>query len=159
LTLRFLVFGVLSLATMIPLLLFWAWPHSKALQNEMDAVADRNLLIAQTLGTAVGRYERDVRALFSLLADNLTEGRALSGGEQALADIGLAVDHGLRRHLLALERRDLDLDPALLRALGRDQQRQLVDGHHVTQRVTDLGLGLRLRVPGRCRQQPDPADP
>ena len=43
-TLRFLVFGVLSLATMIPLLLFWAWPHSKALQNELDAVSDRKKL-------------------------------------------------------------------------------------------------------------------
>ena len=76
-TLRILVFGVLSLVTMIPLFLFWAWPHSKALQNEIDAVSDRNLQIAQSVAQALGRYERDVRSLFGLLAINLTEGKAL----------------------------------------------------------------------------------
>ena len=88
-TLRFLVFGVLSLATMIPLLLFWAWPHSKALQNELDAVSDRNLQIAQSLAQSLGRYERDLRSVFALLAVNLIDGQAPAGGRDAMAALGL----------------------------------------------------------------------
>ena len=88
-TLRLLVFGVMTLVTMIPLFLFWAWPHSRALQDEMDAVSDRNLQIALALAQSLGRYERDVRSLFSLVATNLIDGRAVDGGGEALATLRL----------------------------------------------------------------------
>ena len=88
-TLRFLVFGALSLATMIPLVLFWAWPHSRAMQDEMDAVVDRNLQIAETLASALGRYERDLRAFFDFLAVQLVDGESPAGGAETSATFSL----------------------------------------------------------------------
>ncbi|HSG94643.1 MAG TPA: sensor domain-containing phosphodiesterase, partial [Afifellaceae bacterium] len=66
-TILFLLFCVL---TLVPVVLFWVWPHSKALEGEFDEVRDRHLLLAQNLGAALERYHRDVSAAFNLLAAN-----------------------------------------------------------------------------------------
>ena len=62
----FLVFIFFALA-LAPLLLFRAWPHSTVLQNELDEVHERHLLLARNLATALERYHRDISATFDLL--------------------------------------------------------------------------------------------
>ena len=58
----------------LPLVLFWAWPQSKALQNEYDEVHDRHLLIARNVSAALERYHKDVTATFNFVSDALMKG-------------------------------------------------------------------------------------
>ena len=70
--------------TMLPLLLFWAWPHSAVLQDELKEVEERHLLLARNLGAALERYHRDLAATFRFIA------RALRHGDLIVADEILA---------------------------------------------------------------------
>ncbi|MBT8408861.1 MAG: hypothetical protein KJN93_04475 [Alphaproteobacteria bacterium] len=49
------------------MLLFRAWPHSTVLENEIQEVHERHLLLARNLAAALERYHRDVSATFSFL--------------------------------------------------------------------------------------------
>ncbi|MGI9498986.1 MAG: diguanylate cyclase domain-containing protein, partial [Geminicoccaceae bacterium] len=51
--------------------MFWAWPHSQALQSEFDDARDSHLLLARNLGAALQRYHQDVLTAFNLIANNL----------------------------------------------------------------------------------------
>lgn len=57
-----------------PLLVFWLWPHSAALQNEVDEVRERHLLIARNLGAALDRYHADLTLTFASVAPLIARG-------------------------------------------------------------------------------------
>ncbi len=85
--LRYLLLVIFGLVTVVPLVLFWAWPHSQSISNELEDVRDRHLLIAETLGISLETYHRDVAATFKLIADNLTAHGHLEGSEPLLQDL------------------------------------------------------------------------
>ncbi len=61
----------------IPLGLFWLWPHTRALQNEVQQVQEKHLVLARNIGAALDRYWRDVSSTFDYLADGMISGRAI----------------------------------------------------------------------------------
>lgn len=67
--LRYLIITTFCLVAVLPLLLFWAWPYSKALDTEYADVKERHLVIAKNLSAVVEHYYRDVTGVFSLVAN------------------------------------------------------------------------------------------
>ncbi len=65
--LRHLFVVTCCLLTVIPLVLFWAWPYSKALESEVKDVRQRHLVIAQNLSAAFERYYQDVTGIFTII--------------------------------------------------------------------------------------------
>ena len=59
------------LVALIPSLLFWVWPYSKALDSEIDDVKERHLVIANNLAMAFDRYYYDVSSAFTALSSQL----------------------------------------------------------------------------------------
>ena len=85
--LRYILFAALSMVTIIPVIFFGVWPHSQALQNEFENVADRHLLLAQNLSAALERYDRDVKSSFRVLAVNLVHGKTIDGAGELLSNL------------------------------------------------------------------------
>ena len=85
--LRYILFAALSMVTIIPVIFFGVWPHSQALQNEFENVTDRHLLLAQNLGAALERYDRDVTSSFRVLAVNLVHGKTIDGAGELLSNL------------------------------------------------------------------------
>jgi len=73
--------------TLVPAVLFWAWPHSRALENEFDEVRGRHLLLARNLGAALERYHRDASAAFNLLSVNLERGHHVDQASDILLNL------------------------------------------------------------------------
>ena len=48
--------------------LFWFWPHSQALESEIQDVEERHLVIAQSLSRALSRYHTDLVTMFDVIA-------------------------------------------------------------------------------------------
>lgn len=71
--LRNLLIFIFLLVVLVPSLLFWAWPYSKALDSEIYEVKERHLVIAKKLAMALERYYQDVTNAFTLLSYNLGE--------------------------------------------------------------------------------------
>jgi signal transduction histidine kinase len=82
--LRYLLLLIFSLVTTVPLVLFWLWPHSQSMTNELEDVRERHLLIAETLGVALQNYHQEVTATFRLIHDNLIEQGQVEGAEDLL---------------------------------------------------------------------------
>ena len=78
LSLRVLVFVVVAAVSFIPVLIFGAWPFSKALDNAVAEVSERHLLLARNQGSALGRYHLDLKSTFSFLARNAMAGNQIS---------------------------------------------------------------------------------
>lgn len=74
LSLRKALLVIFTLLVAAPLGLFWAWPHSRALSNEMQEVHDRHLLIARNLSSALARYHADTLATFEFASRSLAAG-------------------------------------------------------------------------------------
>lgn len=87
LSLRSSLMLIFVLLVAAPLGVFWAWPHSKALQNELDDVRDRHLLLARNLGTALQRYHRDISSAFEFVAESLQAKRVLPESSAMLANL------------------------------------------------------------------------
>jgi signal transduction histidine kinase len=85
--LRHLLLAVFALVIAIPLVLFWVWPYSRSLTNELEDVSDRHLLIAETLANSLSHYHRDISASFHLIYTNLSELGQLKGAEQLLQEL------------------------------------------------------------------------
>jgi hypothetical protein len=64
---------------------------------------------------------------------------------RALADLGLAVEHGLGRDVFRLELDDLDVDAALLGAVERDHEVEAFDRRDVAERQLEFLRRLRRR--------------
>ena len=62
----FLLFAFLTV-TIIPVAFLGIWPHSRALELEVERVSDQHLLLAKNLGHALARYHRDLVSVFDLL--------------------------------------------------------------------------------------------
>jgi len=75
--LRYTLSLALVLLTMLPLVLFWVWPHSALLQSEVDEVKESHLLLARNMGSALERYHRDVVSTFQFIVGQLDEGRQI----------------------------------------------------------------------------------
>ncbi len=87
LTVRSLIFGALTLVTIIPLVVFWFWPFSRAIDEDLGYVARAHLLIARNLGAALDRYHADVQTVFELLSANIEAGRSLIDVEPLLINM------------------------------------------------------------------------
>ncbi|WP_193368376.1 sensor histidine kinase [Pelagibius marinus] len=105
--LRYLLLLIFGLVTVVPLVLFWAWPHAQSISNELEDVRDRHLLIAETLGISLETYHRDVEATFRLISGNLTAHGHLEGAESLLQDLNFrnvcAFDSADRRITLRID--------------------------------------------------------
>jgi len=69
--LRYLFILTFSLVALVPILLFWFWPYSKALESELNDVKERHLIIAKNLAGAFERYYTDVTGIFNILDDDI----------------------------------------------------------------------------------------
>ena len=87
---RSLVLIFVALVT-APLALFWAWPHSTSLKNDLAEARQRHLLLARNLGVTLAAYHRDVAAAFSYVSDALLEGDPMPDPRVILS--GLKVRH------------------------------------------------------------------
>ncbi|MBM7035611.1 sensor domain-containing diguanylate cyclase [Vibrio ulleungensis] len=65
--LRQLLLLISTILVTIPLVLFWVWPYSEALESEIKDVEQRHLVIAKNLSTAFERYYDDVIGFFSII--------------------------------------------------------------------------------------------
>jgi len=81
---RVILFVAFALVAVIPIAFFGVWPHSKALEKEIEEVSDRHLLLAQNLSHALQRYDRDVRSLFLLTAEHAIQGSSLLESTQVV---------------------------------------------------------------------------
>ncbi|MEO1494371.1 MAG: ATP-binding protein [Pseudomonadota bacterium] len=58
----------------MPLAVFWSWPYSRVLDNEMADVYQRHLLIAQNLASSLDRYHNDLETLFTAYREVIASG-------------------------------------------------------------------------------------
>ncbi len=72
-----------------PLMLFWAWPHSIAMQAELDEVHERHYLMARNLATTLQRYHRDVLSTFGHVAADITHSDNVGGLKPILANLNI----------------------------------------------------------------------
>lgn len=89
--LRWLILVAFMGVTLIPVAFLGVWPHSKALQNEVDRVSDQHLLLARHLKLAMERYHRDAVSVFDLLVTNTIDGRSLQGATRLMRNVNF--DH------------------------------------------------------------------
>ncbi len=95
--LRHLLFAAFSMIAVIPVVIFAAWPESKAMQMELDAVEERNQIIAQNLANGVRDFQSNVKATFEMLARNVLAGNPPNAADHLLENIGF-------RHLCVADR-------------------------------------------------------
>ncbi len=67
-SIRYYLFLLIGGASLVPLVFFGMWPQSLALENLKADVSERHLLLAETLGEALERYDRDARAVLRFLS-------------------------------------------------------------------------------------------
>ena len=70
-----------------PLLAYWYWSYSTALNNQFDEVRERHLLIARNLGAALQRYHQDLVSTFGAMADGYSAGQDISVFTPLLVDL------------------------------------------------------------------------
>ena len=68
--LRYFLLALFLFLSVTPLLLFQAWPHSEVLEDELNEVHERHLLLARNLAAALERYHQDLVTTFDLLLDS-----------------------------------------------------------------------------------------
>ena len=71
----------------VPLLIFWAWPHSAALKNETEEVEERHLLLARNLGAALSRYYTDAVSAFDFITLEMTANRGAPFSRKLLENL------------------------------------------------------------------------
>ncbi|MBL9058666.1 MAG: diguanylate cyclase, partial [Mangrovicoccus sp.] len=72
---RTVLIAAFLVASGMPLLTFWAWPHSAALQKEMNEANDRHLLLALTAAGDLKDYHANVVKSVQTIAPLLAEGQ------------------------------------------------------------------------------------
>ena len=70
-----------------PLLAYWYWSYSSALDNQFDEVRERHLLIARNLGAALQRYHQDLVSTFGAMAEGYSAGQDISVFTPLLSDL------------------------------------------------------------------------
>ncbi len=71
---RTVLIAAFLVASGMPLLTFWAWPHSAALQSEVNEANDRHLLLALTAADDLKDYHANVVKTVQTIAPLLAEG-------------------------------------------------------------------------------------
>ena len=71
--LRDLLFCAFLLAAGLPVLLFWAWPHTRALESEEEMARDKHLFLAHTLAQGLSHFYEDLQVGFDTLFHYLTD--------------------------------------------------------------------------------------
>lgn len=79
--LRAMMVAGFLLACTVPLIGFWWWSHNTVLQNEIEEVKERHLLLARNLGAALERYHDDLHSVFGTFADKMSAGDDLAFAE------------------------------------------------------------------------------
>lgn len=87
--LRYALIGIFCGLTLIPLLVFWVWPHSQVLESEFHEVQQKHLLIAKNQSAALQRYHNDVTDVFELVASNLVLSNEISRINQLLENLNI----------------------------------------------------------------------
>lgn len=87
LSLRTVLVSVLIPVTLLPLIAFYFWSNAVALQRQIDDVSDRHLLIARNVGEALRRYHRDVLSAYTILTQNIMQGRHIQSGTALLQNL------------------------------------------------------------------------
>lgn len=70
-----------------PLLAYWYWSYTTALDSQYEEVRERHLLIARNLGAALQRYHRDLVSTFGALADGYAADRDIEVFKPLLTDL------------------------------------------------------------------------
>ena len=65
-----LAIAFVSIAT-VPLLLLGVWVEGTAMQKEVAAVSEKQLLLAENITTALDRYANDVESSFVFFSESL----------------------------------------------------------------------------------------
>ncbi len=68
--LRYILFAILVLAAQIPVVGLGIWTRDHIINNEINDVSDRHLLIARNLAQTLARYHGDLTAAFDLASAN-----------------------------------------------------------------------------------------
>lgn len=61
----------------LPLLVFWLWPHSRAIEAELEQTQERHLVLAQATAGTLELYQRDVEATFAAITQSFMQGHNL----------------------------------------------------------------------------------
>lgn len=69
--LRTIMAIVFCISAIAPLAIFWVWPHSQAFNNEVNAVRERHLIIANNLSSALDRYYLNISTTFEFLVSDV----------------------------------------------------------------------------------------
>ncbi len=69
--LRVIMTIVFCISAIAPLAIFWLWPHSQSLNNDIKDVRERHLIIAKNLSDALDRYYVDLSATFEFLINDI----------------------------------------------------------------------------------------
>ncbi|MCZ6510585.1 MAG: sensor histidine kinase [Alphaproteobacteria bacterium] len=85
--LRWLILIAFVGVTLTPVAFLGIWPHSKALQNEVDRVSDQHVLLARHLKLAMERYHRDAVSVFELLVSSALSGQSLDGAVRLMDNL------------------------------------------------------------------------
>jgi len=85
--LRGVLFVAFTLIATVPVVTLGVWVERSALQEEIDSVRDKHLLLATNLTGALSRYVRDVESAFVHGAGMLTQGHDGAGLAAMLGDL------------------------------------------------------------------------
>ena len=88
LRLHHLLFIAFTIIAGVPLAVLAMWEGSTSLQNELDSVRERHLLVARNLTSTMSRYVHDVEAVFGLTFQS----GALTTPVAGLADLLLSLN-------------------------------------------------------------------
>ncbi|MDA8870968.1 diguanylate cyclase, partial [Rhizobiaceae bacterium] len=73
LTLRRMLLGLFCLAAAVPVVIFWAWPQSHALQSQLQDVRERHLVIAQNLARTLERYGAELKSVVGIVGQEIDD--------------------------------------------------------------------------------------
>lgn len=71
---RAILIAIFLIAVGAPLALFWFWPHSVALQKQIEEVRERHRLLAVSLGAALSTYHDNLVFVFGAFAPKIASG-------------------------------------------------------------------------------------
>lgn len=86
----------------IPLLIFWLWPHSAALEAKVKDAEQRHLVIAEGAGETLSVYHKSVVLAFDALVEPMQSGADISFSQELLSSLGF-------RHLCVVDRHTGDV--------------------------------------------------
>ena len=85
--LRTIMMIVFCISAIAPLAIFWLWPQSQVLENEMKGARERHLLIANNVSNMLSRYHADLVTTFEFLAVNSSDVKKLKNKQILLKNL------------------------------------------------------------------------